>query len=80
MGCMVPQPFAAGGNQSYREHWAVTGGLRYQGYFTPIVAPVPSVERAVKKHPLDGRKNRCFYVTAGTFTGFSGEIMGLIPP
>jgi hypothetical protein len=25
MGCMVPQPFAAGGNQSYQEFWAVTG-------------------------------------------------------
>jgi hypothetical protein len=32
MGCMVPQPFAAGGNRSYLEFWAITGGLRYPGY------------------------------------------------
>jgi hypothetical protein len=31
-GCMVPQSFAAGGNQSYLKFWAVTGGLRYPGY------------------------------------------------
>jgi hypothetical protein len=31
MGCMVPQPFAAGGNQSYPEFWAVIGGPWYRG-------------------------------------------------
>jgi hypothetical protein len=31
---MIPQPFAAGGNQSYPEFWAVTGGLWYPRYFT----------------------------------------------
>jgi hypothetical protein len=31
-GCMVLQPFAAGGNRSYQEFWAVTGGRRYLGY------------------------------------------------
>jgi hypothetical protein len=29
-------PFAAGGNRSYLEFWAVTGGRRYPGYFTPV--------------------------------------------
>jgi hypothetical protein len=32
MGCMVPQPFAVGGNQSYPKSWAITIGLRYTGY------------------------------------------------
>jgi hypothetical protein len=32
MWCMVPQPFAVGGNRSYPEFWAVTGGPRYPGY------------------------------------------------
>jgi hypothetical protein len=31
-GCMVPQPFAAGGNRSYPEFWAVTGAPQYLGY------------------------------------------------
>jgi hypothetical protein len=48
IGCMVPQPFAAGGNRSYPEFWAVTGGLRYPGYITLIVAPEPSVERVTR--------------------------------
>jgi hypothetical protein len=30
--CMVPQPFAVGGNWSYPEFWAVTGGPQYPGY------------------------------------------------
>jgi hypothetical protein len=34
-GCMVPQPFTAGGNRSYPEFWVVTHGPRYQGYITP---------------------------------------------
>jgi hypothetical protein len=34
---MVPQPFAAGGNQPYLEFWAITGHPRYPGYITPIV-------------------------------------------
>jgi hypothetical protein len=32
MGCMVPQPFVAGGNQSYLKFWAVTGDPWYPGY------------------------------------------------
>jgi hypothetical protein len=32
MRCMVPQPFTAGGNQSYPEFWVVTDGPRYPGY------------------------------------------------
>jgi hypothetical protein len=31
-GCMVPQLFAAGGNRSYSEFWAIIDGLRYPGY------------------------------------------------
>jgi hypothetical protein len=48
MGCMVPQPFAAGGNRSYPKFWTVTGGPRYLGYNTLIVAPEPSVERVAE--------------------------------
>jgi hypothetical protein len=32
MGCVVPQPFAAGGNQSYLELWTIIGGPCYPGY------------------------------------------------
>jgi hypothetical protein len=32
IGCMVPQPFAAGVNQLYLEFWAITGDSRYPGY------------------------------------------------
>jgi hypothetical protein len=32
MGCMVPQPFAAGGNWSYLEFWAITGDPWYPRY------------------------------------------------
>jgi hypothetical protein len=39
------EKFAAGGNRSCPEFWAVTGGLRYPRYITPLVAPEPSVER-----------------------------------
>jgi hypothetical protein len=28
-GCVVPQLFAAGGNRSYQEFWAITSGPRY---------------------------------------------------
>jgi hypothetical protein len=34
MGCMVPQSFAAGGNQSYPDFWAITSVPRYLGYIT----------------------------------------------
>jgi hypothetical protein len=47
-GCMVLQPFTAGGNRSYLEFWAVTGGLRYLVYITPTVAPEPSIEQVVR--------------------------------
>jgi hypothetical protein len=47
MECMVPQLFAAGGNRSYLEFWAVINGLWYLGYITPTVAPKPSVEWVV---------------------------------
>jgi hypothetical protein len=42
---MVPQSFAAGGNQSYTEFWAVTDDPWYPGYLTLTVAPEPSVEQ-----------------------------------
>jgi hypothetical protein len=45
---MVLQPFAAGGNRSYSEFWAVISGPRYPGYFTLIVAPEPFVMWAVE--------------------------------
>jgi hypothetical protein len=32
MGRMVQQSFAAGGNQSHPEFWAVTGDPQYLGY------------------------------------------------
>jgi hypothetical protein len=44
MGYLVPQPFAARGNQLYLEFWAITGGPWYPVYITSIVAPEPSVE------------------------------------
>jgi hypothetical protein len=31
-GCMVPQPFTTGGNQSYLEFWVVTDDSRYSVY------------------------------------------------
>jgi hypothetical protein len=38
-GCMVLKPFATGGNQTYPEFWAVTGGPWYTGYITPAILP-----------------------------------------
>jgi hypothetical protein len=35
MGCVVSPPFAAEGNQSYPEFWAIIGTPRYPGYITP---------------------------------------------
>jgi hypothetical protein len=37
MGCMVYQPFVAGGNRSYPKFWTVIGGPRYPRYFTPTI-------------------------------------------
>jgi hypothetical protein len=55
-GCLVPQPFAAGGNRLYLEFWAITGGPRYSGYITPTVAPEPSIERVARdSHSMMGR-------------------------
>jgi hypothetical protein len=48
MGCMVPQPFAAGGDRSYPKFWAVTGSPWYPGYKTLKVAPAPSIERVAR--------------------------------
>jgi hypothetical protein len=45
MECVVPQPFAAGGNRSYPELWVVTSDPWYSGYKTPTTALEPSVER-----------------------------------
>jgi hypothetical protein len=80
MSCMVPQPLATRGNRSCPEFWVITGDQRYPGYRTPIVAPEPSIEWSVKKHPLDGRLNRFSYVNIGSSKGFDDEIVGLKPP
>jgi hypothetical protein len=37
MRCMIFQPFAAGGNRSYLDFWAITGNPRYLGYKTPTI-------------------------------------------
>jgi hypothetical protein len=42
---MISQLFATGRNQSYLEFWVITGGPRYLGYITPMVALEPSIER-----------------------------------
>jgi hypothetical protein len=55
-GCVVPQPFATGGNRSYPKFWAVTGDPRYPRYKTPTVTPEPSVEQAVENFLLTGGK------------------------
>jgi hypothetical protein len=53
---MVPQPFAAGGNQSYLEFWAITGDLQYPGNLTPTLAPEPSIKWvAGAGHSMVGR-------------------------
>jgi hypothetical protein len=53
MGCIVPQSFVAGGNQSYLDFWVITGDLRYK---TTIVAPEPSIERVARAvHSIGGR-------------------------
>jgi hypothetical protein len=78
MGCMAPQSFVAGWNQSYLVFWAVTGGLRYKRYITPIVAPKPFVERvAGAGHSTVGGTGT--HGIAGTSTGFGGEIAELKP-
>jgi hypothetical protein len=56
MGCMVPQPFTAGGNQSCLEIWAITGDPWYPGYKTLTVAPEPTVEWVVENILLMGGK------------------------
>jgi hypothetical protein len=48
MRCMVPQLFATRVNRSYPEFWIITGDPWYSGYFTPTVAPEPSVERVAR--------------------------------
>jgi hypothetical protein len=56
MDCMVPQPFATEGNQSYPEFWAVTSDPWNPGYFTLTVAPEASIERVAEVvHSAMGR-------------------------
>jgi hypothetical protein len=53
IGCMVPQPFVAGGNWPYLDFWAITGDPWYK---TPTVALEPSVEWVARAgHSLGGR-------------------------
>jgi hypothetical protein len=55
-GCMVPQPFVAGGNTSYLDYWAVTNDPWYLGYMTLTVAPEPSFKWVARAgHLRDGR-------------------------
>jgi hypothetical protein len=64
-GCMVPQPFVNGGNQLHLEFWAVTGDLRYLGYFTLPVAPEPSIEWVARiGHSTVGRTCSCMVLWA----------------
>jgi hypothetical protein len=53
-GCMVSQPFAIGGNQSYPDFWPVTDDPWYPGYETLTVAPEHSVERVARAIQLIG--------------------------
>jgi hypothetical protein len=72
IGCIVPQPFAAGVNRPYLESWVVIGGPWFLGYKTPTVAPEPFVERAVKI-VLAERLNRYSYATMSAIAGFGSE-------
>jgi hypothetical protein len=53
---MIPQSFAVGGNQLCPEFWTVTGNPRYPGYNTLIIAPEPTIERAIENILLMGGK------------------------
>jgi hypothetical protein len=56
MGSIVPQPFAASGNRSYLDFWAITDDSWYPGYKTPIIALEPCVEQVVRAgHLMGGR-------------------------
>jgi hypothetical protein len=44
-GAWFPSHLPLEGTGSYPDFWALTGGPRYSGYNTPVVAPEPSVER-----------------------------------
>jgi hypothetical protein len=39
LGCVIPQPFAIGGNLSYPDLWAIIGNPRYPRYKTPTHLP-----------------------------------------
>jgi hypothetical protein len=55
IGYFVSQSFAIGGNQAiFIFFWAVTGGPRYSGYKTLIVATEPSVEPVARAVHLMG--------------------------
>jgi hypothetical protein len=57
MECVVPQPFASGGNRPYLDFWAVTCDPWYK---TLIVSPEPSVEPvAGASHSTGRRKDTC---------------------
>jgi hypothetical protein len=50
------QLFAAGGNQSYPDSWAITDGPRYSGYNILTLSPEPSIKRvAGAVHSTRGR-------------------------
>jgi hypothetical protein len=80
MRCMVPQPFAARGNRSYLEFWAIIDGPRYLGVLDPDSSPRSFRRAGGRSWSLNGRQNRYSYVTAGAITGYGGEAVGLKPP
>jgi hypothetical protein len=58
-GCMVLQPFTAGGNQSYPEFFALIGGPRYAGHITPtqlVICTTPNLCPTPVGRPNSGRK------------------------
>jgi hypothetical protein len=80
MWCMVPQPFATGGNQLYPEFWVVISSPRYPRYFTSIVATKPFVEQAVKNVLSTGGIIGAHTLLWALSAGFGGEVVGLKPP
>jgi hypothetical protein len=50
---LVPQPFAAGGNDTVsRFVWVVTGGTRYPRYMTPTKSFIRGLEQAIMRQDL----------------------------
>jgi hypothetical protein len=52
MGCVVPQPFAAGGNRSYLEYWAIIDDPRYQGILPGRARSCRQIDTILQKNKL----------------------------